>query len=308
MSVLTPTFRITAGRAQRALVCVFVFFFAFSFFCSLPAAQASSPALSKGRASWYGTTAHGKKTANGEIYNREALTAAHKSIPFGTVLRVFNLKNGRHVLVRVNDRGPFVEGREVDVSLRAAESLRMIRAGVASVAIQVISDKKGRPLDKNNAFYIHLTNDEGLLSSRVLAAELATRTGLPVRALRFTRGSYQGYAVLAGPFSRFSEAQKTFLRLENKDMAVIGIVEGPLVGNTLPAFDATKRRTAQNRPEDNTVLGTLLRGLHQPFKASTIPGTEDLLPPITKYFLPGLAGGPLLLSPSAPLSAYISSL
>ncbi|MDL2207550.1 septal ring lytic transglycosylase RlpA family protein [Desulfovibrio sp. OttesenSCG-928-M16] len=277
--------------------------------CLALPAQASSPSLNKGRASWYGTTAHGKMTANGEIYNREALTAAHKSIAFGTVLRVFNLKNGRHVLVRVNDRGPFVEGREVDVSLRAAESLRMIKAGVVTVAIQVVSDKKGRALNSENAFYVHITNDEGLISSRILAGEMAQRTGLQVRSMRIERNAYQGYAVVAGPFASFTDAQKSFLRLEAKDLAVLGIVEGPVAGNALPVFDVQKRRQTGKPPSAATQnYFAPLRQLADFSKLEFGQDADRLITTLAGLFLPGFVSGPLLLTPSASLSAYISSL
>lgn len=86
-----------------------------------------------GIASWYGGIFHGRKTANGETYDTFALTAAHRSLPFGTVLEVTNLKNNRKVRVRVNDRGPFVDSRVIDLSYAAARELDMILDGTASV-------------------------------------------------------------------------------------------------------------------------------------------------------------------------------
>lgn len=85
-------------------------------------------------ASWYGPGFHGNRTASGEVYDQYAMTAAHKTLPFGTRLRVTNPGNGRSVVVRVNDRGPFVAGRDLDVSRAAAEALGF--AGVADVRIQ----------------------------------------------------------------------------------------------------------------------------------------------------------------------------
>ena len=87
-------------------------------------------------ASWYGPKFHGKKTANTETYDQLALTAAHKSLPFGTMLRVTNPKNGKQVIVRINDRGPYVKGRDLDLSKGAALKLGMIEKGVVKVEIE----------------------------------------------------------------------------------------------------------------------------------------------------------------------------
>jgi len=91
------------------------------------------------KASWYGPKFHGKLTANGEIYNQMALTAAHKSLKFGTLLKVTNTKNGRSVIVRINDRGPYIEGRDLDLSKGAAIELGLLRRGVARVKIEEVS-------------------------------------------------------------------------------------------------------------------------------------------------------------------------
>lgn len=91
-----------------------------------------------GYASWYGPGFHGKRTASGEVYNMYAMTAAHRRLPFGTIIRVTNLDNGRSVKVRINDRGPFKKGRILDLSYEAARRLGMLRTGVAHVRIEVI--------------------------------------------------------------------------------------------------------------------------------------------------------------------------
>lgn len=93
--------------------------------------------LERGRASWYGAQFHGRLTANGERYDKYALTAAHKTLPFGTVVRVRSLALGREVDVRINDRGPFAPGRVIDVSQAAAEALGLTAAGVAEVSLNV---------------------------------------------------------------------------------------------------------------------------------------------------------------------------
>lgn len=90
----------------------------------------------EGTASYYGKAHHGKKTASGERFNQNALTAAHRTLAFGTRVKVTNLDNGRSVVVRINDRGPFGRGRIIDVSKAAAEQLNMLRSGTARVRLE----------------------------------------------------------------------------------------------------------------------------------------------------------------------------
>ena len=97
----------------------------------------------KGKASWYGKKYHGRTTANGERYDMYAMTAAHRRLPFGSVVRVTNLDNGKSVEVRINDRGPFVKGRIIDLSYTAARKLDMIGPGVVPVKIKVIGNRPG---------------------------------------------------------------------------------------------------------------------------------------------------------------------
>jgi rare lipoprotein A len=90
------------------------------------------------RASWYGPGFHGRITANGEIYDQMSLTAAHKSLKFGTLLKVTNPRNGKSVVVRINDRGPYIEGRQLDLSKAAAIELGLMRRGVAKMKVEEI--------------------------------------------------------------------------------------------------------------------------------------------------------------------------
>jgi len=93
-----------------------------------------------GTASYYGAKHHGNKTASGEPFNQNTLTAAHRRLPFGTQVKVTNLNNNRFVVVRVNDRGPHTRGRLIDVSRKAAEQLGMLGSGVAQVRVQTVAD------------------------------------------------------------------------------------------------------------------------------------------------------------------------
>jgi len=92
----------------------------------------------RGNASWYGPGFNGRKTANGETFDCEALTAAHPNLPFGSLVRVVNARTGQFELVRINDRGPYQEGREIDVSYRVARKIGLIHSGVSQVRLELI--------------------------------------------------------------------------------------------------------------------------------------------------------------------------
>jgi len=100
--------------------------------------------LWEGTASWYGSNFHGRKTANGEIYDMNAPTAAHQTLPFGSLVRLVDLKSGKSQIVRINDRGPFVEGRELDVSVHTAVRLGMQDRGVARLRLELLEVPKRR--------------------------------------------------------------------------------------------------------------------------------------------------------------------
>jgi rare lipoprotein A len=91
-----------------------------------------------GNASWYGPEFDGRKTANGEHFSAEALTAAHPNLPFGSWVRVVNPRNGKFEVVRINDRGPYQEGREIDVSYRVARKIGLIHSGVSQVRLELM--------------------------------------------------------------------------------------------------------------------------------------------------------------------------
>jgi rare lipoprotein A len=104
----------------------------------LDMSQFESDRSQEGYASWYGKKFHGRKTANGERYDMYGLTAAHRTLPFGSILLVVNLDNGKRVRVRVNDRGPFIKGRIVDLTYTAAKQLGMLEKGVVKVKIYLL--------------------------------------------------------------------------------------------------------------------------------------------------------------------------
>lgn len=139
----------------------------------------------KGEASWYGTKFHGRNTSNGEVYDMYAMTAAHKSIPIPSYARVTNLSNGRSVIVRINDRGPFHGGRIVDLSYAAAKKLDFLEQGTAKVALEVITPgEQSRPRhsgpDLAPGAYLQVGAFGGRDAAEAFRREVSTLTNLPV--------------------------------------------------------------------------------------------------------------------------------
>jgi rare lipoprotein A len=137
--------------------------------------------IENGTASWYGPNFHGLKTSNGEIYNMYEMTAAHKILPMDTMLLVTNLDNGRKTVVRVNDRGPFVQGRILDLSYKAAKTLEIVENGTARVQIVALAEGEMRGLGQQpilhyknlsiGEFYVQI----GSFAQRFNAARLQKR-------------------------------------------------------------------------------------------------------------------------------------
>ena len=124
-------------------------------FCSCLKVHPQRPPLTQtGLASWYGEENHGKPTAFREVYDMDKMTAAHRTLPFNTIVRVINLKNQKAVVVRINDRGPFVEGRIIDLSRAAARALDMEDRGVAPVRIEILNRKTAEELKINYAVQV----------------------------------------------------------------------------------------------------------------------------------------------------------
>lgn len=126
--------------------------------------------IQTGIASWYGSDFHGKITSNKETYNMHAMTAAHKTLPFGTYVEITNLNNGKSVVVRINDRGPFIKGRIIDLSYAAAEKLDMSETGVAPVKIRVL--KKFSPKKSSQKFSIQVGAFIQIKNARILQWKL----------------------------------------------------------------------------------------------------------------------------------------
>jgi len=139
-----------------------------------------------GLASWYGHPYHGRAAANGEIYDMEKMTAAHRTLPFGTFVRVTNLGNGKSVDVRIIDRGPFVAGRIIDLSHAAAEAIDMIGPGVAQVRVDILSIQAVAPAENWYAVQAGAFQDKGRaerlresMERQYGSARLVLRRGYP---------------------------------------------------------------------------------------------------------------------------------
>lgn len=162
--------------------------------------------LGEGRASWYGPNFHGKPTANGENYDMNGLTAAHRTLPFNTMVRVDNLDNGRTVIVRINDRGPYVDNRIIDLSRKAAADLGMISAGTASVRLSLI-EEGDRPVTEENSssretFTIQIASFQNRKEAEVKAASV---TGARVEEVRINNNAL--YRVYYGIYYSTEEAK-----------------------------------------------------------------------------------------------------
>jgi len=129
-----------------------------------------APALSveSGTASWYGPPYHNRRGSNGEVYDMNSFTAAHRTLPLGTIVRVTNLKTGHKAVVRITDRGPFVEGRLVDLSLAAAKRIDVWKAGLAEVRLEVL--RTPTPLDQGGRWAVQI----GAFGEEGIAADLAS--------------------------------------------------------------------------------------------------------------------------------------
>ncbi len=196
-----------------------------------------------GVASWYGKKFHGKKTANGERYDMHAMSAAHKTLPLPTMVRVTNLDNGRSVVVRVNDRGPFVKSRIIDLSYAAAHALGYDKKGTAHVRVQTldgnvvnsapspairrtpkarISNVSRAPKSEGNRYptsspdgsiYVQLGAFSARSNANQLRQELAS--SFPnIRIYHVNRSNF--YRVRIGPFNEVSETENVILSLQDK--------------------------------------------------------------------------------------------
>ncbi|MCP4470256.1 MAG: septal ring lytic transglycosylase RlpA family protein [Gammaproteobacteria bacterium] len=192
--------------------------------------------VQRGVASWYGTKFHGRPTSSGEVYNMHAMTAAHKTLPIPVYVHVRNLDNGRSAVVRVNDRGPFIDGRIIDLSYAAAKKLGVDGPGTANVKISVLRQGERKPTStvrsiplpvdiepevslfiQMGSFSSHL-NANNLVQSLIAANESSAR----ISRLQTDNGLY--YRVRVGPLFDVDEANAILSRLRDKGFQTARIV------------------------------------------------------------------------------------
>ncbi|MEA3332984.1 MAG: septal ring lytic transglycosylase RlpA family protein [Pseudomonadota bacterium] len=171
----------------------------------------------RGIASWYGRKFHGRKTSNGEVYDMYGTSAAHKTLPMGVYVRVTHLTSGRHVVVRVNDRGPFVAGRIIDLSYGAAKQLGIVDSGTAQVHIQALgyrqtdlrrdSSRVNRSYD-SGSFAVQVGAFSTAENAHRLVAKMQRRYGKAVISTGMVNNR-QVYRVRIGDFSSLRQAEAT---------------------------------------------------------------------------------------------------
>ena len=176
-----------------------------------------------GIASWYGPGFHGRATTSGEIYDQDELTAAHPALPLGTITRVTNLDNGRSVDVRINDRGPFVKDRAIDLSREAARTIGVLGPGTAAVRIDVIARPTGNYTRVLYSVQIGAFSEEA--RARAVRADLAPRYGDVYISAVQTRPSLV-YRVRIGPYSERKAAERRATELASLGFAAI-VTEEP---------------------------------------------------------------------------------
>ncbi|MEI7993883.1 MAG: septal ring lytic transglycosylase RlpA family protein [Methylococcaceae bacterium] len=186
--------------------------------------------IKQGVASWYGPGFHGKKTATGEIFDMYAMTAAHKTLPIPSYAQVTNLENNRSIIVRINDRGPFVRNREMDLSYAAAKILDMQQNGTGSIEIKVISDSQALPQLQQIAaaqaqeVYLQVGSFGSVKKAMNLKNKIAANN-LPepdIRSSTYKRSTL--YKVQMGPINSVAKANEL-----SQQLAEIGITDTQFV-------------------------------------------------------------------------------
>jgi peptidoglycan lytic transglycosylase len=186
-----------------------------------------TPPVQTGIASWYGPGFHGEATSSGEVYDQRQLTAAHRTLPLGTRVEVTNLDNGRTIEVRVNDRGPFVGDRIIDLSYAAAQALEMIGPGTAPVQIQILGEAAGSFPAVSYAVQAGSFADQE--NARRLQRALAREVqGVYVTELEKDGRSY--YRVRIGPYRRREDAVQVARRITPLGISGLIMEEAAVAG------------------------------------------------------------------------------
>lgn len=193
----------------------------------------------RGRASWYGTKFHGRRTSNGEIYDMYAMTAAHKTLPIPSYVRVTNVANGKTVVVRVNDRGPFHDDRIIDLSYAAAQRIGILGSGTGLVDVEIVLPQDGPPpprarqqadstpgsqLPPNTYLQIGAFSSEA--SARQYAADIGRRLTYPVNISRVQTDKVI-FRVRVGPLTDARQMQDAREQLQRLKVPAPHVVYGP---------------------------------------------------------------------------------
>jgi rare lipoprotein A len=177
-----------------------------------PAAPPASGYTEEGNASWYGKPFNGRRASNGEIYDMYKLTAAHRTLPFDTMVRVTNLNNGKSTTVRITDRGPFVDNRVIDLSLAAAREIESVGPGVVPVRLEVLGD-----VDVTAGFF---TVQVGAFRDRANAERLRDRLSItytPIFMQQYDSSEGTFYRLRVGKISGEDAANELAARLRSKE-------------------------------------------------------------------------------------------
>ncbi len=170
-----------------------------------------------GFASWYGEEYHGRKTSNGEVYNMYAMTAAHLTLPFNTLVQVTNLENGRRVEMRINDRGPFIAGRIIDLSFSGARAIDMLSKGTAKVAVEATVLSSGGPPPVEGNFAIQVGAFAQRENAERFQAELRKRYP-QVHMVLWESNIKRVYRIRLGSFPTEAEARRYMETLKKEDL------------------------------------------------------------------------------------------
>jgi rare lipoprotein A len=173
-----------------------------------PDPPAAAGGAVRGNASWYGQEYAGRATANGEIFDPMLMTAAHRTLPFGTVVEVHNLTNGRTVRVRINDRGPFIGGRIIDLSYAAARQIGLIEPGVGPVEVRIIGREAVAPAVAPPRIPVLVEQPAPEIDFPLPSEPVRAADPLPARSAR-----REGFVVQLGAFAREENAQALLRRV-----------------------------------------------------------------------------------------------
>jgi len=195
--------------------------------------QSSQGYVERGTASWYGTKFHGRRTSSGETYDMYAMTAAHKSLPLPTYAQVTNLDNGRSVVVKINDRGPFHGNRIIDLSYTAAAKLGILKRGTGRVEVRAIDPRQGpappapvplKVATGNTDLYIQVGAFNNRLNADQLAERLANSLNRNIRVKQSSNAEGAVFRVQVGPLVSSVQADDLSLKLAQLGISNVRVV------------------------------------------------------------------------------------